>query len=110
MTAHVERYVYSATCTWHGPISEVTLVSTAAVINGTPVQISLPGCPHCRSPLMEYRNRAKWDEQADNFVAKNPDVPLYREWLESLRGVPCRPLKDWDWRAAYRQFERTKTS
>lgn len=106
-----QRYVYSATCTWHGPIQEVSHTKPGKVrfkLGNPPVEqeidsLPLPCCPHCGSVLMEYPDRAHWDSQIEAFMAKHPELPLYREWIETLHG-PCRPLKEWDWRAAYAEY------
>jgi hypothetical protein len=98
------RYVYSRHCTWHGPIQEVALIPYDYVVNGK--QLSLPGCPHCGSTLMEYDSRAKWDSQAAKFAEKE-NQPRYAEWLESLRVGHCIPVKDWDWRKSLADFLET---
>jgi hypothetical protein len=100
-----ERYVYGAVCTWHGSIHETAQSKTSnVVLNGRSVGVSIPCCPHCGCPLMEYKNRKEWDDQATKFMADHPELPLYREWMEKMHAGPCVPLKDWDWRAAYAEF------
>jgi hypothetical protein len=103
-----ELYVYSACCTWNGPISQTKQYGGPMVIDGRAIDASIPGCPHCGSPLMQYNNRAEWDAALTKFMELHPEVPLYREWMATLNG-PCRPLKDWDWRAAYAEFVRSIT-
>jgi hypothetical protein len=104
-----ERYVYGACCTWHGPIQEVKSVGGPVTVNGRRVDVDLPGCPHCLGPLMEYDNRAEWDEAAARFQSTHPECPLYIEWLESMRAGHCTLLKGWDWRKAYQEFAAART-
>lgn len=103
------RYVYGACCTWHGSIYEVADTEpTDVTINGRTTRgVSIPCCPHCSGPLMEYPDRAKWDANAKHFAEKN-NMPLYEKWLESLRQSPCRPLDNWDWRADYQKFAESQ--
>src|SRR4051812_41225476 len=99
-----ERYVYGACCTWHGSIHEVKTVGGPVTVNGREFKAEIPGCPHCGGPLMEYKNRKEWDDQATKFMADHPELPLYREWMAKMHTGPCIPLKDWDWREAYAEF------
>jgi hypothetical protein len=102
------RYVYSACCTWHGSIHEVKTHRMRLNVNGRQVDSALPGCPHCGSPLMEYPSVAEWSASIEKFMAAHPELPLYCEWMASLN-APCRPLKDWDWRADYQRFAEVQT-
>lgn len=85
------RYVYGATCTWHGPIQEIKTRS------------GLPACPHCGGLLMEYASRAEWDVPGKKF-AEERGLKYYMGWLESLRVGHCLPLRGWDWEASYNTF------
>ncbi len=66
---HDTRYCYSATCSWHGPITEV---GKTKPIEGVLVKagnriippISLPCCPFCGSMLFEMPTQKEWDEGA----------------------------------------------
>ncbi len=71
-----ERYVYSATCSWHGSIKEV---GRTVPRNG----ISLPCCPHCGGVLFEVHNKELWDEGARKYEAAGHTH--YVEFLEWTR-------------------------
>ncbi len=91
-----ERYVYGATCTWHGPIAEVA--------KG---RLGMPGCPHCGRPLMEVDTKAEFDRLAKEF-AEDHGLPHYVAWLGSLREGACKRLAHWKWEADYAEFVRLK--
>ncbi len=101
------RYVYGACCTWHGSIHEVAVNTGSVHIDGKTHTVSLPVCPHCGGPLMEYPDRQTWDRKAVVFAETHPNMPLYLDWLESLH-APCTPLDGWDWVKAYRRFEQAQ--
>ena len=85
------RYVYGASCTWHGSIHEVATGG------------QVPQCPYCGGVLFEVSDRAEWDRNARSYSTKIHD-PRYPEWVESLHG-PCVPLRGWDWQAALSKWK-----
>ena len=94
------RYVYGATCTWHGPISEAS--------SGDPdLPSGLPCCPNCGGVLFELPSRAKWDEDVDKYIkdAIHEDLCLYYDWMETFHSDSCRPLDRWNWRADFKKWK-----
>jgi hypothetical protein len=89
-----ERYVYGANCIWHGSIHEVGL---------TRGKHQLPCCPKCGGMLFEVESKAAWFVKAAEFGVAN-SLPMYVEWLMSLRDRPCHGFAGWDWKADYGQF------
>ena len=79
-----KRYVYSASCTFHGPISSV---------GSTGGKIRLPCCPSCGSMLFEHESKEVWDRQIEEYATKkdDSDYPEFMAWFGALR--PCRPFR-----------------
>jgi hypothetical protein len=81
-----KRYVYSAGCTFHGPIDQI----------GTkgPPGMSLPCCPSCQSMLFEMETEKQWHEQIAAHAAKkqDPNYAAFMKWFGALR--PCRPFRN----------------
>lgn len=78
------RYCYGASCTWHGPISEVSNTGNhprwkAANIPKDIRKHSMPCCPICGGMLMEFNEPSRWWSQVDEFERKGH--PNYRAML-----------------------------
>lgn len=71
VSAQDTRYVYSAKCSWNGPIQNI------GIKNG------LPCCPHCGSMLFELPDRTTWDLSVAAYNARYPGYTEYIEWLAS---------------------------
>jgi hypothetical protein len=62
-------YVYSAGCSWHGPISEVGKTSLLAKsvtvkVGSKEMEIpnhGIPACPFCGSVLFQVRSELEWN-------------------------------------------------
>lgn len=68
------RVVYGARCTWWDSISE------SRPIPGS----TIPGCPHCHSPLFEVDSEGKWFQGVDAHEARGNTG--YRATIEWARG------------------------
>ena len=74
----MNRYCYSACCSWNGPITEVGLTrpprETVIVKMGdreVPLpRVGLPCCPFCGSMLFEVPTEQEWWEGAKEHEAK----------------------------------------
>lgn len=79
------RYVYGASCTWHGPITAIGTkrvrldheARTLAPVHG------IPCCPHCSGMLFEYSNKAIWDANVAKADAQYPGYADFVAWLGS---------------------------
>ena len=76
------RYVYGATCAWHGPIQEVGRIGSG-----------LPACPHCGGVLFEVDTEEKWWAGVD--AAEADGRPGYRKFIESNR-VEHLTMPEWE--------------
>lgn len=74
------RYVYGATCTWNGPIQEVSTRS------------SLPCCPKCRGMLLQVSDVPNWQRAIDQFDAEHPG---YAAFISRRRRA--RSMRDQSW-------------
>jgi hypothetical protein len=82
------RYVYSAGCTFHGPIYDI---GTKTPRDGS--NHRLPCCPSCGSMLFEMETQEQWDRQIQEFAKKeDPAYPAFMAWFGALR--PCRPVRN----------------
>lgn len=76
------RVVYSAKCSWFGPIQEA----------GVSGHMGLPCCPHCGSPLFEVPSKEVWDNSVSKFDKIHPGYKDYINWLASLE--TCLPFDE----------------
>jgi len=69
-----ERFVYSATCTWHGPISSAKHYSNRPT--------GCPHCPHCGSVLFELENEQQWNDSVEDYEkGGHPGYVAFCKWL-----------------------------
>ncbi len=80
--AEDQRIVYGAICTWWDSIYEVA-----------PTPGGLPGCPHCRGPLMEMKNEADWNSNIAQYAASTSDA-AYVDFIAWMRGRCYKTLVD----------------
>ncbi len=75
------RHVYSASCSWNGPIAKVGS-------NG-----GLPACPHCGSMLLEM-DADEWARGVAEYAESksDPRYPKFIEWM-ATRGK-CSPFRN----------------
>lgn len=67
------RYVYSARCTWNGPIQAVGKLPSG-----------LPCCPQCRSPLFELPSELEWTKAAHAYEREGHTG--YASFMTWMRG------------------------
>lgn len=79
------RYVYGASCTWHGPIADIGRKTVPVRPNGfvaslgqpsTPM--TLPCCPVCEGMLFECPHPDMWWGRVDKV---GPNYRAFIEWL-----------------------------
>lgn len=84
-----ELHVYSAGCSWHGPITAVgktpDLPITMAKVGGTEIPIGGPGsglpcCPHCGSMLFQTEEKKWWEGAKEHEKAKHPNYVRFLNW------------------------------
>src|SRR5271155_3391324 len=68
------RFCFGASCTWCGPISEVSDTATHRRWKGADIpkeieQHSLPCCPHCGGMLLELPTAKEWWDGVDKYDA-----------------------------------------
>lgn len=82
-------HVYAATCSWHGPISEVgtmKLPATEATIGGKKVMIGgedsygLPCCPHCQSVLFQMDEDKFWRGALEHQQKGHTNYETFLRW------------------------------
>lgn len=66
-----DLHVYSAGCSWHGPISEV---------GKTKGEISLPCCPYCGSVLFQTGEQEWWDGAKKHQEAGHTNYETFLRW------------------------------
>lgn len=88
-------HVYSAGCSWHGPISQVgktkDLPETIAYVGNKAIKIGgkdsgLPCCPYCGSMLFQIEEN-KWWGGAKSFNETHPNYLRFIQW--SMRQNRC---------------------
>lgn len=93
-----QRYAFSESCTWNGPIAN-------AAVGERPDTRMV--CPHCRAPLWTFPSEIAWNQWAAEFCrSNNLELNVYIEWLCVLSKCGrCEPLEGWDWKASYLAFK-----
>lgn len=81
-------HVYSAGCSWHGPINKVgktkDLPESFALVGGTKIKIGGPGsglpcCPHCGSMLFQTPENDWW-KGAKSHDTTHPNYVRFLKW------------------------------
>jgi hypothetical protein len=82
-------HVYSAGCSWHGPISAVgksaDLPKSTAYVGGKEITIGGPGsgipcCPHCGSMLYQTEEANWWKTAKEHEAAGHPNYVRFLNW------------------------------
>lgn len=91
------RYCYGIGCTWHGPIQHT--IPRPKFKDYNP-----PCCPYCGGLLFELDSKKEWDEGVEKFTKKNPEFPLYPQFIEQLNQYGCKSFQDWNFKKEYAKF------
>jgi hypothetical protein len=98
-TTEDTRFCYGASCTWCGPIQEVSNMGKhsrwkAANIPDDVRKHSLPCCPHCGGMLLELPHAKEWWDGVDKYDADgHPGYGAMWRWQRQMnkRAPLCFP-------------------